>query len=76
MYFSLFADPLSSRTNTGSIRNYPHWTSRNNSLGLIGLSRLNKVNSVARRDNWGGANIHIFVFTHRKSNRFQKKLIT
>ena len=26
-------------------------------------------------DNWGGANIHIFVFTDLKNNRFQKKLI-
>ena len=24
----------------------------------------------------GGANIHVFVFTHRKNNRFQKKLMT
>ena len=26
-------------------------------------------------DNWGGADIHIFVFTDGKNNRFQKKLI-
>ena len=27
-------------------------------------------------DNWGGGvNIHIFVFTDHKNNRFQKKLI-
>jgi hypothetical protein len=26
-------------------------------------------------DNWGGADIHIFVFTDCKNNRFQKKLI-
>ena len=31
---------------------------------------------LARRDKWEeGANIHIFVFTHGKNNRFQKKLI-
>ena len=28
-----------------------------------------------QRDNWGGANIHIFVFIDHKNNRFQKKLI-
>ena len=29
-------------------------------------------------DNWGGgggADIHIYVFTHHKNNRFEKKLI-
>ena len=26
-------------------------------------------------DNWGGAHIHIFVFTDCKNNRFQKKLM-
>ena len=30
----------------------------------------------SKLDNWGeGADIHIFVFTHHKNNRFQKKLI-
>ena len=30
----------------------------------------------SKLDNWGGgADIHIFVFTHHKSNSFQKKLI-
>ena len=26
-------------------------------------------------DNWEGGHIHIFMFTERKNNRFQKKLI-
>ena len=26
-------------------------------------------------DKWGGGHIHIFVFTDRKNNQFQKKLI-
>ena len=30
-------------SNTGSIRDDPYWTSRKNSLELIGLSSLNKV---------------------------------
>ena len=30
----------------------------------------------SKLDNWGGgADIHIYVFTHHKNNRFQKKLI-
>ena len=33
----------SSCSNTGSIRDYPYWTSRKNSLELIELSSINKV---------------------------------
>ena len=31
----------------------------------------------SKLDNWGGggADIHMYVFTHHKNNRFQKKLI-
>ena len=30
----------------------------------------------SKLDNWGGGtHIHIYVFTHHKNNRFQKKLI-
>ena len=28
----------------------------------------------SKLDNWGGADIHIYVFTQNKNNRFQKKL--
>jgi hypothetical protein len=32
--------------------------------------------AVTRRDNWGGGvYIHIFMFTYRKNNRFQKKSV-
>jgi hypothetical protein len=31
--------------------------------------------AVARRDNWGGVYIHIFMFTYRKNNRFPAKEI-
>jgi hypothetical protein len=37
---------VSSCTNTGSIRDYPYWTSRKNSLELIELSSINKVSLV------------------------------
>ena len=32
--------------------------------------------AVASSKIWGGADIHIFLFTDHKNNRFQKKLIT
>jgi hypothetical protein len=35
--------PVSYRSNTGSIRDDPYWTSRKNSLELIKLSSINKV---------------------------------
>jgi hypothetical protein len=38
--------PVSSCSNTGSIRDDPYWTSRKNSLELIELSSINKVNLV------------------------------
>ena len=37
---------VSSCSNTGSIRDYPYWTSRKNSLELIELSSTNKVSLV------------------------------
>jgi hypothetical protein len=38
--------PVSSCSNTGSIRDDPYWTSRQNSLELIELSSINKVSLV------------------------------
>jgi hypothetical protein len=37
---------VSSCSNTGSIRDEPYWTSRENSLELIELSSINKVSLV------------------------------
>ena len=31
--------------------------------------------AVTRRNNLGGVHIHIFMFTNRKNNRFQKKSV-
>ena len=36
-------------SNTGSIRDDPYWTSRENSLELIELSSINKVNLISIR---------------------------
>jgi hypothetical protein len=38
--------PISSCSNTGSIRHDPYWISRENSLELIELSSINKVSLV------------------------------
>jgi hypothetical protein len=38
--------PISSCSNTGSIRDDPYWTSRKNSLELLKLSSVNKVSLV------------------------------
>ena len=41
---------------------------------MIELVVPNTIQGDRKLDNWG-ADIHIYVFTHYKNNRFQKKLI-
>ena len=45
-------------------------------LDKAGLEIDYSARAVASSIIWGGGDIHIFVFTHHKNNRFEKKLIT
>jgi hypothetical protein len=43
---------------------------------LASIVSMSVFSAVARHDNWGGGGyIHIFMFTYRKNNRFQKKSV-
>jgi hypothetical protein len=45
--------------NTGSIRDVPYWTSRENGLELIELSSINKVSLVSSCSNTGSIRVDI-----------------
>jgi hypothetical protein len=70
--FSCFAGRIMCRWKMSSVAVSPSlqsWVELVARLSASGIQRRRNI------DNWGGADIHIFVFTDCKNNRFQKKLI-